>query len=161
MLDLPRQGKAAALNTGVAHSSGEILVFTDADNYRASDTLSHLLAPLGDSGNRRLCRAHGNPGAGQGPEPGRQPVSPLRRLVASGGESHRLAWSPADGALLALRRVRFQPIPAQVNDDFFLSTCALAAGKSIVYAPMARVTDQGVDAGLTSGFAVASGSPSA
>src|SRR3546814_18236807 len=51
----------------------------------------------------------------------------------------------ADGALLALRRELFEPIPAQVNDDFFLSTCAPAAGKSIVYAPLARVTAQGVD----------------
>lgn len=47
VLDLPRQGKAAALNTGVAHSSGDILVFTDADNQWFPDTLGHLLVPLG------------------------------------------------------------------------------------------------------------------
>ena len=51
----------------------------------------------------------------------------------------------ADGALLALRRELFQPIPAQVNDDFYISTCAPAAGQRIVYAPDAVVLDYGVD----------------
>lgn len=48
VLDLPRQGKAATLNAGVALSTGEILVFTDADNQWSTDTLGQLLAPLAD-----------------------------------------------------------------------------------------------------------------
>jgi len=51
----------------------------------------------------------------------------------------------ADGALLALRRELFQNVPAEVNDDFFISTCAPVAFKRIVYVPQARVIDQGVD----------------
>jgi len=51
----------------------------------------------------------------------------------------------ADGALLALRRELFQNVPAEVNDDFFISTCAPVAGKRIVYVPEAQVIDHGVD----------------
>jgi hypothetical protein len=47
--------------------------------------------------------------------------------------------------LLALRRSLYQAVPKQVNDDFFISTCAPAAGKRIVYVPEAIVLDQGVD----------------
>ncbi|WP_420233277.1 glycosyltransferase family 2 protein [Pseudomonas sp. ABY48] len=144
VLDLPRQGKAAALNTGVAHSSGEILVFTDADNQWAGDTLGHLLAPLSDP-EVGACAGHMViPVPGKGLSLGdslyRHYEGWLRRV-----ESRTGCMVSADGALLALRRGLFQPIPAQVNDDFFLSTCAPVAGKSIVYAPLARVTDQGVD----------------
>jgi len=51
----------------------------------------------------------------------------------------------ADGALLALRRELFENVPAEVNDDFFISTCAPVAGKRIVYVEDAQVLDQGVD----------------
>ncbi|MGN7934438.1 glycosyltransferase [Pseudomonas sp. 22447] len=144
VLDLPRLGKAAALNTGVAQSRGEILVFTDADNQWAHDTLGHLLAPLGDP-EVGACAGHMEiPVPGKGLSLGdslyRHYEGWLRRV-----ESRTDCMVSADGALLALRRELFQPIPAQVNDDFFLSTCAPAAGKSIVYVPQARVIDQGVD----------------
>ena len=45
VLDLPRQGKAATLNAGVALSMGEILVFTDADNQWSTDTLASCSRP--------------------------------------------------------------------------------------------------------------------
>lgn len=144
VLDLPRLGKAAALNAGVTHSRGEILVFTDADNQWAYDTLRHLLAPLGDP-EVGACAGHMEiPVPGKGLSLGdslyRHYEGWLRRV-----ENRTDCMVSADGALLALRRELFQPIPAQVNDDFFLSTCAPAAGKSIVYVPEARVIDQGVD----------------
>lgn len=48
VLDLPRQGKAATLNAGTALATGDILVFTDADNQWSRETLGYLLAPLSD-----------------------------------------------------------------------------------------------------------------
>lgn len=144
VLDLPRLGKPGALNVAANVCRGEILVFTDADNQWAHNTLRLLLAPFADS----------NVGATAGhmliPRPGKG---------LSIGDSlyrHYEAWVrnlenrtgcmvSADGALLALRRELYQAIPAQVNDDFFISTCAPAAGKRIVYVPEAVVLDQGVD----------------
>jgi cellulose synthase/poly-beta-1,6-N-acetylglucosamine synthase-like glycosyltransferase len=50
-----------------------------------------------------------------------------------------------DGALLALRRELFQTIPADVTDDFYISTSAAVAGQRIVFVESAQVLDQGVD----------------
>ncbi|MFR0672987.1 glycosyltransferase [Enterobacterales bacterium AW_CKDN230030176-1A_HGKHYDSX7] len=144
VLDLPRLGKAGVLNAGVEVSRGELLVFTDADNQWADDTLGLLLAPFAD------------------PEVGASAGHMIIPVVGKGlslGDSlyrHYEAWVrkvenrtgcmvSADGALLALRRTLYQAVPKQVNDDFFISTCAPAAGKRIVYVPEAIVLDQGVD----------------
>ncbi len=144
VLDLPRLGKAGVLNAGVEVSRGELLVFTDADNQWADDTLRLLLAPFAD------------------PEVGASAGHMIIPVVGKGlslGDSlyrHYEAWVrkvenrtgcmvSADGALLALRHSLYQAVPKQVNDDFFISTCAPAAGKRIVYVPEAIVLDQGVD----------------
>jgi cellulose synthase/poly-beta-1,6-N-acetylglucosamine synthase-like glycosyltransferase len=144
VLDLPRQGKAATLNAAVALCTGEILVFNDADNHWSTDTLGQLLAPLNDP---QVGACAGNmliPVQGKGLSLGdslyRHYEGWLRRM-----ESRTGCMVCADGALLALRRELFQSIPAQVNDDFFVSTCAPVAGKRIVYVESAQVTDQGVD----------------
>jgi cellulose synthase/poly-beta-1,6-N-acetylglucosamine synthase-like glycosyltransferase len=144
VLDLPRQGKAATLNAAVALCTGEILVFTDADNQWSTDTLGQLLAPLNDP-QIGACAGHMLiPVPGKGLSLGdslyRHYEGWLRRL-----ENRTGCMVSADGALLALRRELFQTIPAQVNDDFFLSTCAPVAGKRIVYVESAQVIDQGVD----------------
>ena len=49
----------------------------------------------------------------------------------------------ADGGLQALRRELFQPVPGDVTDDFFLTTCASVAGQQIVFAERARVIATG------------------
>jgi cellulose synthase/poly-beta-1,6-N-acetylglucosamine synthase-like glycosyltransferase len=144
VLDLPRQGKAATLNAGVALSNGDILVFTDADNQWSRDTLGHLLSPLSDP-QVGACAGHMViPVTGGGLSVGdslyRHYEGWLRRV-----ENRTGCMVSADGALLALRRELFQNVPAEVNDDFFISTCAPVAFKRIVYVPEAQVIDQGVD----------------
>ncbi|EJN20880.1 glycosyl transferase [Pseudomonas sp. GM79] len=144
VLDLPRQGKAATLNAGVALSTGEILVFTDADNQWSTDTLGQLLAPLADP-QVGACAGHMLiPVPGKGLSLGdslyRHYEGWLRKV-----ENRTGCMVSADGALLALRRELFQYVPAEVNDDFFISTCAPVAFKRIVYVPQAQVSDQGVD----------------
>nr|WP_301293643.1 glycosyltransferase [Pseudomonas sp. GGS8] len=144
VLDLPRQGKTATLNAAVALSTGEILVFTDADNQWSTDTLRQLLAPLADP-QVGACAGHMLiPVTGKGLSLGdslyRHYEGWLRRV-----ENRTGCMVSADGALLALRRELFQNVPAEVNDDFFISTCAPVALKRIVYVPTARVIDQGVD----------------
>ncbi|MGF6488920.1 glycosyltransferase family 2 protein [Pseudomonas frederiksbergensis] len=144
VLDLPRQGKAATLNAGVALSTGEILVFTDADNQWSTDTLGQLLAPLADP-QVGACAGHMLiPVPGKGLSLGdslyRHYEGWLRKV-----ENRTGCMVSADGALLALRRELFQQVPAEVNDDFFISTCAPVAFKRIVYVPQAQVSDLGVD----------------
>ncbi|MCU1720389.1 glycosyltransferase family 2 protein [Pseudomonas sp. 5P_5.1_Bac1] len=144
VLDLPRLGKAAALNRAVSLCQGEVLVFTDADNQWADDTLRHLLLPLatpgvGGSAGQMIIPRPGK-GLSLGDSLYRHFEAWVRRV-----ENRTGCMVSADGALLALRRELFQPIPPQVNDDFFISTCAPAAGQRLVYVPEAVVLDYGVD----------------
>ncbi|QCI12596.1 glycosyltransferase family 2 protein [Pseudomonas putida] len=144
VLDLPRLGKTAVLNTAVSTCRGDILVFTDADNQWADDTLGLLLAPFADPevGGSAGHMIIPNPGKGLslGDSLYRHYEAWLRKV-----ENRTGCMVSADGALLAVRRELYQAIPPQVNDDFFISTCAPAAGKRIVYVPEAVVIDQGVD----------------
>ncbi|MGE7989964.1 glycosyltransferase [Pseudomonas sp. NPDC089554] len=144
VLDLPRVGKAQALNTAVQACQGDILVFTDADNKWSGNTLGLLLAPFADSDVGGTAGHMIIPKPGKGLSLGdslyRHYEAWLRKV-----ENRTGCMVSADGALLALRRPLYQAIPKQVNDDFFISTCAPAAGMRIVYVPEAVVLDQGVD----------------
>lgn len=143
-LDLPRIGKAAALNIAVERCQGEILVFTDADNQWVDDTLGHLLRPfampgVGGSAGQMIIPRTGK-GLSLGDSLYRHYEGWVRRV-----ENRNGCMVSADGALLALRRELYEAIPEQVNDDFFISTCAPAAGQRMVYVPEALVLDCGVD----------------
>lgn len=144
VLDLPRGGKAAALNSAEALADGEILVFSDADTLWTGDTLRQLIAPFVDP---RVGATAGNvtiPAAGKALAIGdrlyRAYETWLRRL-----ESRTGCMASADGGLQALRRELFETVPADVTDDFFLTTCASVAGRRIVFAEAAQVTDHGVE----------------
>ncbi|SDI20293.1 glycosyltransferase family 2 protein [Pseudomonas panipatensis] len=144
VLDLPRVGKVEALNRAVALARQQVLVFTDADNQWASDTLGKLLAPLADPqvgacGGNMIIPRRGH-ALSLGDKLYRHYEGWLRRA-----ENRTGCMVSADGALLALRRELFQSIPPEVNDDFFISTCAPLAGRRIVYVEQAQVLDQGVD----------------
>ncbi len=45
----PNGGKAHALNTGIAHATGDIVVVVDADTILAPDAIRHLVRPLADA----------------------------------------------------------------------------------------------------------------
>lgn len=144
VLDLPRLGKVGALNRSVPLAKHDILVFTDADNQWSIDTLGKLLGPLADEqvgacGGHMIIEAPGS-GLSLGDSLYRHYEAWLREL-----ENRTGCMVSADGALLALRRELFEEIPDQVNDDFFISTCASVAGRRIVYVSEATVLDQGVD----------------
>jgi cellulose synthase/poly-beta-1,6-N-acetylglucosamine synthase-like glycosyltransferase len=144
VLDLPRRGKADALNDAALVARYEVLVFSDADTYWVEDTLRQLLAPMAD--------------ATVGSTVGNVSIPRLGRALSLGDRLYRryeafmrkaesrLGWmASADGGLFALRRELFQPVPPQVTDDFFLTTCAPMNGKRIVYVDEAVVLDRGVD----------------
>ena len=44
----PNGGKASALNFGIAHARGEVVIGLDADTVFLPDTIAHLIAPLAD-----------------------------------------------------------------------------------------------------------------
>lgn len=130
VLDLPRLGKADALNAAAARATGEILVFTDANSLLAPDAIRRLVRPFADlgvggvAGDQRYeagSDAHGE----------RRYWDLDRALKVA--ESRAGSTVSATGALYAIRRELFTPVVSGVTDDFYTSTGVVAAGQRLVF----------------------------
>jgi cellulose synthase/poly-beta-1,6-N-acetylglucosamine synthase-like glycosyltransferase len=136
LLALPRQGKNTTLNAAAAVATGEILVFTDADTMFAPDVLRRLTAPFADpsvggvGGDYSYRKGQGN---GNEERTYWKLDRALKALQSRAGN-----MTSATGQIYALRRELFTPIPVGVTDDFYASTCAISAGKRLVFEPQAR-----------------------
>lgn len=171
LVSLPPSGKAAALNAGVALATGDVLVFADARQTFADDALQALAAPFvapnvgGVSGELILGaeaaagrrdghdRRGGAPGS---PAPERR-TSPRRGLssVSDGVgaywkyekrlrqlESHVGSMLGATGAIYALRRSLWRPLPpGALLDDVLAPMRAVLDGHRVVFEPRARAFD--------------------
>lgn len=135
LLELPRVGKNAALNAGVAAASGEVLVFSDADTLLERDALERLVAPFADpavggvAGDFR----YGGEGDDARGERDYWDVDRLWRRL----ESRAGSVTSATGQLYAIRREHFTPVPDGVTDDFYVSTGVIEAGTRLWYEPRA------------------------
>jgi cellulose synthase/poly-beta-1,6-N-acetylglucosamine synthase-like glycosyltransferase len=137
LLSLPRQGKAPALNSAVAASTGEILVFSDANSMYAPDALRAIVRPFADpavggvAGNQRYMTEHST-GTGSGERSYWNFDRGLKRFQSQAGNA-----ISATGAIYAIRRSLFRPVPGGVTDDFVTSTRVIAQGYRLVFAPEA------------------------
>lgn len=140
VLDLPRVGKARALDAAVAAASGDVIVFSDANALWEKASLRELLAPLGDP----------EVGGVAGVQLYRRDAA--ARESAGEGESTYWRWDTwlkeqesaihscyaADGSLYALRKELYRPLedPAQA-DDMAISMRVVTQGRRLVLAPRA------------------------
>jgi cellulose synthase/poly-beta-1,6-N-acetylglucosamine synthase-like glycosyltransferase len=138
LLSLPRQGKARALNAAVAAASGEILVFSDANSLYASDAIRALVRKFADSavggvaGNQRYVSEDSAGLSGDGERSYWSLDRKLKVFQSQAGNA-----ISATGAIYAIRRSLFQPVPDGVTDDFVTSTRVIAQGFRLVFAPEA------------------------
>lgn len=140
VLDLPRRGKIFALNDAVARSTGEILIFSDANAIFARDALQHLAQNFVDPEVGGVC--------------GNQVYSIEEGLSDSTGHGETLYWNfdkwvkqkeseigsivSAHGAIYAIRRrLYWPPASAAVTDDFAISTGVIEQGYRLVFEPRA------------------------
>ncbi|MGH8909645.1 MAG: glycosyltransferase family 2 protein [Egibacteraceae bacterium] len=136
VLDLPRVGKATALNAGVAVASGEILVFSDANSLYAPAALRALVRPFADpevggvAGDQRYRGSRDADGIVAG-ERGYWAFDRFLKACESRGGN----VISATGAIYAIRRELFERIPDGVTDDFFTSTGVIARGRRLIFAP--------------------------
>jgi cellulose synthase/poly-beta-1,6-N-acetylglucosamine synthase-like glycosyltransferase len=136
LLALPRQGKIPALNAAVAATTGEVLVFSDANSMYAPDAVRAIVRPLADplvggvAGDQRYVRDR------RGANAGERSYWSFDRLLKR-AQSRAGSATSATGAIYALRRDLFQPVPGSVTDDFFASTSAIAHGYRLVFAEQA------------------------
>lgn len=136
LLSLPHHGKAVALNAAVAASKGEILVFSDANSIYKSDAIQALVRPFADpkvggvAGNQVYLSETRDSSSGVGERAYWNFDRMLKKYQGRSGNT--LA---ATGAIYAIRRALFQPIPDGVADDFVTSTSVIAQGYRLVFAP--------------------------
>jgi cellulose synthase/poly-beta-1,6-N-acetylglucosamine synthase-like glycosyltransferase len=137
-LDIPGHlGKAAALDQAVRCSSGEILVFSDADALLAEDALEHLLKPFDDprvggvSGQRVILEERGDL------------VDAQRGYIAADSGIKRAetllgSTSSNDGKLYAIRRSLYRAIEPGATDDLYNCLSVVEQGQRFVFEPRAR-----------------------
>jgi glycosyltransferase involved in cell wall biosynthesis len=135
-LDLPRVGKAAALGAAVAEANGEVLIFSDANSIFGVDCIRRLVRSFADP---EVGGVAGNQVYVRGDDP--DAIAVGERSYWDFDRAMKHAQSQAGnviagtGALYAIRRAFFRPIPAGVNDDFFLSLSVIDAGARLVFEP--------------------------
>ena len=135
LLVLSRMGKNFAINEAVKTTKGEILIFTDADSILDPDSLQHLVAPFSDpeiggvTGDFR----HINQEIKQHGERAYWNYDRiLKRLETVNG-----SVSGASGALYAIRRSLFQPVPSTVTDDFYSAMQVVSSHRRLIFERLA------------------------
>jgi len=146
-VELPRVGKPAALNAGVAAASGEIIVFADARQRFAADAVLRLVSNFADpdvggvTGELVLdCEIDDGSGStiGEGVGLYWRYEKWLRRH-----ESRVRSTLGATGAIYALRRELWTPLPADtLLDDVLAPIRVVLAGRRIVFDERARAFDR-------------------
>lgn len=137
-----RRGKMAAINRALSYARGEVIVFSDANNFYQPDTLKNLVAPFSDP----------NVGAVSG-----------AKFIEKGdgvlGESEGLYWkyesfikkresllgscTSAAGEILAVRKENYIAPPNNIiNDDFYIAMQIVRQGFRFIYAPDAKSSER-------------------
>lgn len=131
LVECPRRGKPATLNSAVAAATGDILVFSDANSAFDTDALERLLEPFADpsvggvAGDQRYDGGEANAGE-------RLYWSYDRLLKRA--ESRAGSTVSATGAIYAIRRSLYRNIPDGVMDDFVISARVVEQGYRLVFA---------------------------
>jgi len=134
----PRRGKMAAINRAIPLASGEIIVFSDANNMYSPNAIRELTAPFSDTsvgavtGAKSIQRGDGALGESEGA------YWKYESFIKK--QETRLSTSiGAPGEILAIRRSLYEAPPDNIiNDDFYLAMRLIRRGYRIIYNPQAR-----------------------
>lgn len=128
-----RQGKAAALNEGVRHALGEILVFSDANSLFAPDAVRRLVENFADpevgyvTGNLTY-QKQGSGITGNGCSAYMRFENALRILETRAG-----SIIGVNGGVDAIRRELYAEVPQQLITDFVLPLQVISTKHRVVY----------------------------
>jgi cellulose synthase/poly-beta-1,6-N-acetylglucosamine synthase-like glycosyltransferase len=129
LISFPRQhGKSAMQNSLISHSSGELLVFTDADCLLSPEALAHLIEHFADPrvGLVTGCPRFRNPGDSS--VAANESVYLGYETWLRQRESEFGLLAMASGSLFAMRRSLWKPLDPRFGDDFVLPLRVLGAG---------------------------------
>ncbi len=135
----PRQGKTQALNKAVAHATGDILVFSDANSIYAPDAIRRLVRGFADpsvgyvTGQMIYTNPDGS-GIGEGSGAYMRYENQLRVL-----ESRLSSVVGVDGGIDAVRPELYIPMRPDQLPDFVLPLNVVEQGKRVIYEPDAKL----------------------
>jgi len=132
-----RLGKINAINRAVREARGEILVFSDANNFYKPDAVQRLVKPFADPriggvvGAKRICSD------GSDLEKSESMYWRYESFIKE-SETVLGCCTANSGEIFAMRKELFSPCPRHIiNDDFYLMLRILAQGYDMHYAPQA------------------------
>lgn len=134
LLEFPRTGKSGVLNKAMACLKSEIVVFSDANTEYMRNALTNLVKHFSDEKigcvcGRLIYRNHGEVVSGKGESFYWRYETALKKMES------RLGYvAGANGAIYAIRRELFEPLPAgTINDDFTISMRIVQKGFRNIY----------------------------
>jgi glycosyltransferase involved in cell wall biosynthesis len=139
VLELPRGGKIHAQDTAVAHASGEIVAFSDANVRWEPEALRALVAPFADSrvgyvcGEVRLVNERGTNQEG---------LYWRYEMWVRALESRMRSVTGGNGAIYATRRESYLVVEPIMGHDLSFPFNMVKRGWLAVYAPGARATEK-------------------
>ena len=131
----PRQGKTQALNKAIAHATGDILVFSDANSIYAPDAIRRLVRGFADPTvgyvtGRMIYTNPEGAGVGEGSSTYMGYENLLRTL-----ETRLGSIVGVDGGIDAIRQELYVPMRPDQLPDFVLPLNVVEQGKRVVYEP--------------------------
>lgn len=134
--DPPRRGKSAALNRGVAAATGDVVLFSDANNHFSTGAIRMMVRHFRDARVGGVCGRKSILDAGDRQASDGDGLYWRYEAALKESESALGVMTTADGEIFAIRRRLWQPIPADViNDDAEITFALVRAGYRIVYEP--------------------------
>ena len=136
-----RAGKAAGINAALVQATGDIIVFTDARQRFAPDAIARLAAHFADS---RIAAVSGalEIGAASSAAGGGVDFYWRYEKFLRAAESRFDSCIGCTGAIYAIRRALFTPIPADtVLDDVVIPMRLAVAGHRVIHDPAAHAFD--------------------
>ncbi len=134
--DPPRRGKSAALNRGVAAATGEVVLFSDANNHFSADAVRVMVRHFQDEGVGGVCGRKSILGDDDRQASDGDGLYWRYEAALKASESALGVMTTADGEIFAIRRRLWEPIPVDViNDDAEITFALVRGGYRIVYEP--------------------------
>jgi biofilm PGA synthesis N-glycosyltransferase PgaC len=133
-----RQGKTAAISRAAELAAGEILVFSDANNFYEEITFKKLIQPFankiigGTTGSKGIYDDNDQLSSSEG-------MYWKYESWIKKNESRFNICTAVAGETFAMRKSLFKTMPAEIiNDDFYLMLSILKQGYKVVYVPEAK-----------------------